>query len=163
MCGVLEGLAIAGGLSSYMGGQSAAKANADAQEANLKNRYKQTSEKMNQVNERMAMETAERYKQGLIDRAEAKAIANESGALGFNTDRLMADSLMQQGTDIMSIEKNRSNEMKQAQWDNQSYYAAAQSSVNSGYNNAPGLIDTGLSVGTEIYKAHELEKLKTTA
>jgi len=163
MCGVLEGLAIAGGLSSYMGGQSAAKANADAQEANLKNRYKQTSEKMNQVNERMAIETAERYKQGLIDRAEAKAIANESGALGFNTDRLMADSLMQQGTDIMSIEKNRSNEMKQAQWDNQSYYAAAQSSVNSGYNNAPGFLETGLSVGTEIYKAHELEKLQTTA
>ena len=163
MCGVLEGLAIAGGMSSYFGGQSAAKANADAQEANLRNRYKQTSEKITQINEKMALETAERYKQGLIDRAEAKNIANESGAIGFNTDRLMNDSYMQQGTDIMSIEKNRSNEIKQANWENQSYYAAAQSSVNDGYNKAPTLLDTGLSVGTEIHKAHELEKLKTTA
>lgn len=161
MCDVMTALAVGGGLSSYFGGQSAANAQADAAEENLKSKYAQTAEKQNQINESSNMEQAERIKQGMIDRAEARAIAGESGALGYNSDRLMADSFMQQGTDLQSIELNRKNQIKQENINNKSYQAQAQSAVNNAYSNAPGLIDTGLQVGTNIYTAKQLEKQKT--
>ena len=47
------------------------------------------------------------------------AISGESGALGFSSDRLLADSFMQEGTDLMSIEQNRYNQMKQTDINNQ--------------------------------------------
>ena len=150
MCGVVEGLAIAGAVSSFVGGQSAASATSDAAQANLEAQYAQTAEKQKQINESTALETHERQKQGLIDRAESMAIAGESGALGFSSDRLLADSFMQQGTDLMSIEQNRSNQMKQTDINNKSYRASAQSQANQAYNNAPGLIDTGLQIGGTI-------------
>jgi hypothetical protein len=62
----------------------------------------------------------------------------------------MADSFMQEGTDLMSIEQNRSNQMKQTDLNNQSSRATAQSQANAAYNNAPGLIGTGLQIGGTI-------------
>ena len=59
---------------------------------------------------------------------------------------------MQEGTDLMSIEQNRSNQMKQTDIDNQSSRATAQSQANAAYNNAPGLIGTGLQIGGTIAK-----------
>lgn len=150
MCGVMEGLAIAGAVTSFVGGQSQASATSDAAKANLEAQYAQTAEKQKQINEQSALETSERQRQGMIDRAESMAIAGESGALGFNSDRLMADSFMQEGTDLMSIEQNRSNQMKQTDLNNQSSRATAQSQANAAYNNAPGLIGTGLQIGGTI-------------
>ena len=152
MCGVIEGLAIAGAVSSFAGGQAAASATSDAAQANLEAQYAQTAEKQKQINEQTALEASERQRQGLIDRAESMAIAGESGALGFSSDRLMADSFMQEGTDLMSIEQNRSNQMKQTDINNQSYRASAQSTANTAYNNAPGLIETGLQIGGSVAK-----------
>ena len=59
---------------------------------------------------------------------------------------------MQEGTDLMSIEQNRSNQMKQTDINNQSYRASAQSTANTAYNNAPGLIETGLQIGGSVAK-----------
>jgi len=161
MCGVMEGLAIAGALTSYAGGQAQASATSDAAQANLEAQYAQTAEKQKQINEQTALEASERQRQGLIDRAESMAIAGESGALGFSSDRLMADSFMQQGTDLMSIEQNRSNQMKQTDINNQSYRASAQSTANTAYSNAPGLIDTGLQIGGSVYGAQQATREKT--
>ena len=161
MCGVMEGLAIAGALTSYAGGQAQASATSDAAQANLEAQYAQTAEKQKQINEQTALEASERQRQGLIDRAESMAISGESGALGFSSDRLMADSFMQQGTDLMSIEQNRSNQMKQTDINNQSYRASAQSTANTAYSNAPGLIDTGLQIGGSIYGAQQATREKT--
>ena len=161
MCGVMEGLAIAGGISSFVGGQSAASAQSDAAKANLESQYAQTAEKQKQINEQTALETHERQKQGLIDRAESMAVAGESGALGFSSDRLMADSFMQQGTDLMSIEQNRSNQMKQTDINNKSARASAQSTANTAASNAPGLIQTGLQIGGSVYGAQQATRTKT--
>jgi len=150
MCDVMTALAVTGAVSSFVGGQSAASATSDAAQANLESQYAQTAEKQKQINESTALEAHERQKQGLIDRAESMAIAGESGALGFSSDRLLADSFMQQGTDLMSIEQNRSNQMKQTDINNKSYQATAQSQANQAYNNAPGLIETGLQIGGSI-------------
>jgi len=155
MCGVMEGLAIAGAVSSFVGGNSQASRAADAAQANLEAQYEQTAEKQKQINEATALEAHERQKQGLIDRSESMAIAGESGALGFSSDRLMADSFMQEGTDLMSIEQNRSNQMKQTDLNNQSYRAKAQSQANSAYASAPGLIETGLQIGGTVAKYYD--------
>ena len=152
MCDVMTALAVGGAVASFAGGQSQASATSDAAKANLEAQYAQTAEKQKQINEQTALEASERQRQGLIDRAEAMAIAGESGALGFSSDRLMADSFMQQGTDLMSIEQNRSNQMKQTDIDNQSSRATAQSQANAAYNKAPGLIGTGLQIGGTIAK-----------
>ena len=133
MCDVMTALTVASAASSFMGGQSAASAQSDAAQANLEAQYAQTAEKQKQINEQTALEASERQKQGLIDRAESKTIAGESGALGFSSDRLMADSFMQEGTDLMSIEQNRVNQMKQAHINNQSARATAQSTANTAY------------------------------
>ena len=162
MCGVMEGLAIAGAVSSFVGGQSQASATSDAAKANLEAQYAQTAEKQKQINEQSALETSERQRQGMIDRAESMAIAGESGALGFSSDRLMADSFMQEGTDLMSIEQNRSNQMKQTDLNNQSSQATAQSQANAAYNNAPGLIGTGLQIGGSIAKYNQKVDTATT-
>ena len=150
MCDVMTALAVGGAVTSFMGGQSQASATSDAAQANLESQYAQTAEKQKQINEQTALEASERQRQGLIDRAESMAIAGESGALGFSSDRLLADSFMQQGTDLMSIEQNRSNQMKQTDINNKSYRASAQSQANQAYNNAPGLIGTGLQIGGTI-------------
>ena len=152
MCGVMEGLAIFGAVTSLVGGREQAYQTSQAAEENLEAQYEQTAVKQEQINESSALEMHERQKQGMIDRAEARAIAGESGALGFSSDRLMADSFMQQGTDIMSIERNRSNQAKQGDVNNQSYRAQAQSTANTAYNNAPSLIETGLQIGGTIAK-----------
>ena len=151
MCDVVTALSVASAASSFMGGQSAANAQSDAARANLESQYAQTAEKQKQINEQSALESHEREKQGMIDRGESRTIAGESGALGFSSDRLMADSFMQQGTDLMSIENNRKNQIKQTNRENQSYKAGAQSTANTAYSNAPGLIETGLQIGGDIY------------
>ena len=68
---------------------------------------------------------------------------------------------MQEGTDLMSIEQNRSNQMKQTDINNQSYRASAQSTANTAYSNATGLIDTGLQIGGSIYGAQQATREKT--
>ena len=45
---------------------------------------------------------------------------------------------------------------------NQSARATAQSTANTAYSNAPGLIDTGLQIGGSIYGAQEATRTKTT-
>ena len=161
MCGVMEGLAIFGAVTSLVGGQEQAYQTSQAAEENLEAQYEQTAVKQEQINESSALEMHERQKQGMIDRAEARAIAGESGALGFSSDRLMADSFMQQGTDIMSIERNRSNQAKQGDVNNKSYRAAAQSTSNTAYNNAPGYIDTGLQIAGSVYQGQQAVREKT--
>ena len=161
MCDVMTALAVGGAVTSFMGGQAAASATSDAAQANLEAQYAQTAEKQKQINEQSALETNERQRQGMIDRAESMAVAGESGALGFSSDRLMADSFMQEGTDLMSIEQNRSNQMKQTDINNQSARASAQSTANTAYSNAPGLISTGLQIGGSVYGAQQATREKT--
>lgn len=142
---------IASGVMSFMGGQAQAKAAAKAQRANLEAQYQQTAEKQKQINEKAALESNERMRQGMIDRGEARTISGESGALGISSNRLISDSFMQQGMDLMSIEKNRSNQIKQTDWENKSAYSSAQGATNTAYSKAPSVLDTGLQIAGDIY------------
>lgn len=149
---IMMGLSIAQGVSSFVGGQQQASSQSDAAIANYNAFQEQTAEKQKQINEKYAIEEMERRKAGQQARAEAVTAAGESGALGFTTDRLISDTFMQQGFDLMSIQNNRNNAIKQTNQENKSQHAKTQSAVNSAYSDAPGFIETGLQVGGNIYR-----------
>ena len=131
---------------SYIGGQQAAVNQAEAKRENLLNQYKQNEEKQKQINEASAIEQMERDKQGRIDRAETRVTSGEAGALGFTSKRLLADSFMQQGTDIQSMERNRQNAIKQTINEGEGYKASAQGKTNVAYSQAPTVLGTGLQI-----------------
>lgn len=160
---IMRGLSVASGVMSFVGGQQQASASADANSAGLEAFYAQTAEKQKEINEQAAVNKLERRKQGMIDRAEAVTAAGESGALGFTSNRLIADSLMQQGTDVSTIEMNRKNQIKQTDNENKSAYARATGSTNQAYASAPGLIETGLQIGTDIYSTEANVERNTKA
>jgi hypothetical protein len=160
---IMRGLSVASGVMSFVGGQQQASASADANSAGLEAFYAQTAEKQKEINEQAAVNQLERRKQGMIDRAEAVTAAGESGALGFTSNRLIADSLMQQGTDVSTIEMNRKNQIKQSDNENKSAYARATGATNQAYANAPGLIETGLQIGTDIYSTEANVERNTKA
>jgi hypothetical protein len=154
MCGPVSPmmmLSIAGSAFQFIQGQQQAKDQARANRANLKATYIQNEELRKQNNEKAALESHERMKQGMIDRGEAKTIAGESNALGFSSQRMLADSAMNEGLDLMSIEKNRVNSNKNIDYKNTQEKNKAQSSTNSAYNQAPSLIGTGLQIAGDIY------------
>ena len=153
---IMMGLTIAQGVSSFVGGQQQASAQADAAIANNQAFYEQTKIKQTQINEEYANKEFERRKEGQRARAEAMTAAGESGALGFTADRLIADTFMQQGFDLVAMENNRNNAIKQTNAENKSSQARTQSAVNSAYSDAPGFIDTGLQVGGTIYRDQQL-------
>jgi len=161
MCDVMTALAVAGGVASFVGSNAAASDAGDAAEADLQNKYAQEAERRKQINEQYAVQANERDRQQMIDEAEAKTIAGESGLGGFNTDRLVADSMMQMGMDLMSMEQNRSNEMKQSSWNDKSYRSNAQSITNTAYAKADGILETGLNIGTSIAKGNAMTEAKT--
>lgn len=150
---IMMGLSIASGAANFLGGQQQAQASADANAAGLEEFYEQTAKKQEEINEQASISMYERRKQGMQDRAEAITAAGESGALGFTSDRLMADSFFQQGTDVSTIEMNRKNQLIQTDNENKSAYARATGQTNQAYASAPGLVETGLQIGTDIYGA----------
>ena len=151
---IITALSVASSVSSFMGGQQQASNVADAESNNLQEFYKQTARKQTEINEQASVNTLERRKQGMIDRAEAVTAAGESGALGFTSDRLIADSFFQQGTDVSTMELNRKNQIIQTINENDAAYTSATGKTNQAYSNAPGLIETGLQIGTDIYSTN---------
>ena len=149
---IMMGLSIAQGVSSFIGGQETASNQADAAIANNQAFYEQTKIKQEEINEKYRNDAFERRKEGQRARAEAMTAAGESGALGFTADRMIADTFMQQGFDLVAMENNRNNAIKQTNQENKSSQARTQSAVNSAYSDAPGFIETGLQVGGTIYR-----------
>ena len=161
MCGVMEGLAIFGAVSTLVGGQQQASNVADASEQNVIAQYEQNDVKAEQIIDSTSVDMAERHKQAMIDQAESRAIAGESGALGYSTDRMMSDSYMQLGQDLMSMEQNKSNQLAQIDVDNKSIRARGQSQANTAYNQAPSALGTGLQIAGTVAQAYQTTEAKT--
>jgi len=160
---IMMGLSIAQGVSSFVGGQQQADSQSDAAIANYEAFQEQTRVKQEQINEEYRNKDFERRKEGQRARAEAMTAAGESGALGFTADRMIADTFMQQGFDLVAMENNRNNAIKQTNQENNSAHARTQSSVNTAYSDAPGFIETGLQVGGTIYRDSQMIDRQTKA
>lgn len=149
MCDWTLALSIASAGMQYISGQQQAAATADAMRQQTQIMYDQAAEKEKQINQQAANTEAERNKQGMIERAEMKTIAGESGAIGFSSDRLLKDSFMQQGTDLMSIEANRANQIKQVELEKRGFQAKGNATTAEAYAKAPSLVGTGLQIGAD--------------
>jgi type II secretory pathway pseudopilin PulG len=146
---------------SYVQGQQQAEDSAEAANEATELSYQQNAERQSQVNDQSALDKAERTKQGMLERAKMATISGESGALGLSSDRLIADSFMQEGTDISSLEKNRLNNQTQTSWDNRQAEATGKSRINDAEAKAPSLIQTGLQIGSDYvdYKSKTKPKV----
>jgi len=138
--------------ASYISGTQTAERQADASNKATALSYEQNNVRQQQINEQSALDKSERTKQGQLERAKLATIAGESGALGLSSDRLLADSFMQEGTDIASLEKNRLNNQTQTNYSNRQAQASGQSNNNQAAANAPSLLQTGLQIGGEYAK-----------
>ena len=149
MCDWTLALSIASAGMQYVSGQQQAAATAEAMAQQTQLMYDQAAEKEKQINSQAANTEAERQKQGMIERAQMKTTAGESGALGFSSDRLLKDSFMQEGTDLMSIEANRQNQIKQTELEKRGAMMKGDAATADAYNKAPTIIGTGLQIGAE--------------
>jgi hypothetical protein len=148
--------------ASYVQGQQQLKNSAEAANDATELSYAQNAERQEQINDQSALDKSERTKQGMLERAKIATIAGESGALGLSSDRLLADSFMQEGTDISSLEKNRMNGQSQTNWANRQAEATGKSEINRAESAAPSLLQTGLQIGSEYvnYKSRTTKQAK---
>lgn len=163
MCDWTLALSIASAGMQYIGGQQAAENQAKAIAEQTAVMQQQANEKEKQINAQAANTEAERQKQGMIERAQMKTTAGESGALGFSSDRLLKDSFMQEGTDLMSLEANRQNQIKQTELEKLGYNAKGNTATAEAYAKAPTLVGTGLQIGGDIAKYNTAIKNKTAS
>jgi hypothetical protein len=148
--------------ASYYQGQENLKNTAEAANDATELSYAQNAERQGQINDQSALDKSERTKQGMLERAKIATISGESGALGLSSDRLIADSFMQEGTDISSLEKNRMNGQSQTGWANRQAEASGTSEIRKADAAAPSLLQTGLQIGGEYakFKTKSTQKAK---
>ena len=110
----------------------------------------QLQEQREQIGKQSANDMTERARQAQIEQGRLRVITGESGALGFTQDRLLMDSEFQEGTDIATIEANRTAALKQTDLTALSNYNQNVSAVNQARNKAPTLLGTGLQIGGSL-------------
>lgn len=149
------------GALNYIGGNQQADNAQAASNSALSLEYQQINEKQQQINQQSALDQSERNKQGLLEQAKISTIAGESGALGISSDRVLADSFMQEGTDMSSLEKNRVNAIKQTGWEGRQAQGSADVRNADISNKRPSLIGTGLQIAADSYGG--IQKAKSVA
>jgi hypothetical protein len=147
----------------YVGQNDQAQAQMDSAGRQQELMNQQITEQQGQIQDQASLETTERNKQAMIERAQMTTIAGESGALGISSDRLIADSFMQEGTDIMSIERNKQNALKQTQWKGKQAQEDAKSTISKAKGSAGNLLTTGLQIGVAADSYNTRVKAATKA
>jgi hypothetical protein len=132
---------------SYIGGQQQLKATQQAATDNYTAQMEQNKVRQEEINKQSANDSSERARQAQIERGKMRVITGESGALGVSADRIINDSLFNEGMDISTIESNRESAIKQTNADANSLRAQNQSVINTAASKAPTLLGTGLQIG----------------
>lgn len=157
---IMLAISAASAVTSYVSANQNAEAQAKASNDATALSYEQNTVRQGQINDQSALDKSERVKQGMLERAKMATIAGESGALGLSSDRLLADSFMQEGTDIASLEKNRQNNQVQTGYANRQAEATGKSEINKAEANKGNLLQTGLQIGGE-YVRYDMNSTKS--
>lgn len=157
------GLSIGGALLQRAAQNQQIQAGYDAAAEQTALSYQQIAEQEKQINQQSGLDQSERIKQGMVERAQMATIAGESGALGFSSDRLIGDSYMQQGLDISSMETNRQNSIKQAEWEKKKAQGSANARTSELEASSPSWVATGLQIAGDGYKVYKDTKTKTAS
>ena len=162
MCEPTLALAIGSAVMGYVGQNDQAQAQMDSAGRQQELMNQQITEQQGQIQDQASLETTERNKQGMIERAQMATIAGESGALGISSDRLVMDSFMQEGQDVSSLERNKQNALKQTQWEGKQAQESAKSKISVAKGSAGNLLTTGLQIGTAAEGYRQRVKAGTT-
>ncbi len=108
---------------------------------------KQLEEQRNQISKQAANDQTERKRSQMIEESRLRVISGESGALGVSADRLIGDSKFQLGSDIATIDANKTSALKQTDYTGLANYNQNVSAINQATNRAPTLLGTGLQIG----------------
>lgn len=141
---------VAGAGASYYQGQQNIQSTQEAAARNAEIQNQQLEEQRKQIGQQAANDMTERARQAEIERGRLRVIAGESGALGLTQDRLLQDSAFQEGTDIATIDANKTSALKQTDLTGLSNYNQNVSAVNQAKNKAPTLLGTGLQIGGSL-------------
>jgi hypothetical protein len=97
-----------------------------------------------QINAQSSQQMSERALEAMKERSRMRVLAGESGVAGITEDRLMNESRFNEGTDMATIEANRSNNLKQTHLDAQGMRAGQMRQLSQ--IRQPSLIGSGLQI-----------------
>ena len=141
-------------VASYSSGQQMVQATQDAANNNYALQMLQINEQDREVEKQAANDMNERAKAAQIEQGKLRVIAGESGALGITQDLLLQDSAFQEGTDIATIQANKTSALKQSDMNKLGAYTESQNAVNIAKNKAPTLVGTGLQIASGLSTAY---------
>ena len=141
-------------VASYSSGQQMVQATQDAANNNYALQMMQINEQDKEVEKQAANDMNERAKAAQIEQGKLRVIAGESGALGITQDLLLQDSAFQEGTDIATIQANKTSALKQSDMNKLGAYTESQNAVNIAKNKAPTLVGTGLQIASGLSTAY---------
>lgn len=111
-------------------------------------------------NKRSVDEKSTRAIQAQIERGRLRVTTGESGLAGNSNDKILEESLFNEGFDIASIEANRQSKNKQALLERKGLIASSQRRLNN--IKKPSLIGAGLQIaGSAVGAATTFENLTT--
>lgn len=149
-------LTIASSALAYVGQNQQAQAQMDSIAADDQSQQAALIEQQRQINSQAADKMNERAKQAKIEQGRLRTIQGESGLSGNSQDRVLGESLFNEGTDIASIEGNREASIKQSRMQAQATRSSSRNSLAS--VNQPSLIGTGLQIGTAVMANPNVQK-----
>jgi opacity protein-like surface antigen len=161
MCELATAIAIVSAVASAAATNSAARAQNKAIEEGYAQQMETVQEQYKQIDAQAAQQMSERGLEAMKERARLRVIAGESGALGgVSNERIMNESKFNEGTDIATIEANRSNNLKQTHLEAKGIRAGSVKQLSQ--VKQPSLIGTGLQIAG-IYADEKAKKDKLNA
>ncbi len=130
--------------ASYMQQSAQVKSRDKANRANFDQQMETFGVQQEQVNKNSTDQMSQRAREAQIESARLRAVNGESGLAGGSNDRILNESFFNTGTDMASIEANRSAQQKQLIQEAKSIRAGAQTSMSQ--IQRPSLIGTGLQI-----------------
>lgn len=148
MCSPVIALGVASQAFNYIGQSQAAK----AQESSIKRGYQMQLDSFAaqraEINDASEAEMSERVIEAQRERGRLRVASGESGLSGTSFDNLEQDLEMQTSQDLMTIERNNRNQIKQNLRDAEAAKSRAQNNAIS--IDRASLVGTGLSIAGTI-------------
>jgi hypothetical protein len=150
--------------ASAVGGYIQQDRQADAQEEAIKVGMQTEANQLNLQQQQMNQQASEKMSalalESLRETGRLKAITGDAGAAGLSSVRGVNEVLMNEGTDMASLEANRKNAINQSVVEGQGAIARGMSQINS--IKRPSLIGTGLQIAGS-YADQQAGKQNTAA
>lgn len=133
-----------------------AKAEDKATKIAYANDQTQLAEQYKQQNDELNQQQTERSRAAMFEKGRLNAAYGEAGVEGASLDRILNQSDFNLGTDLSTMEANRSNLTKQTMLEGRGLQSTAQSRFNSTMR--PSRLNTGLQIAGSAVDAYSSYK-----